>query len=155
MLFIVTCLIFVFFYTGDNVTTPNCIIIPLNPSFLHADGGINSGTSNVMVNCKCFDVNYQQIRWYFPGQRKVTFSYAESEDLPYVINGTLIIPIFNNSYQGTYHCGVGNDSVFVANISLTLWTGMSVYLHACERVCVCTCMCTCVFVAELFRQSTE
>ena len=133
MLFIVTRLVFALF-TGENVTTPNCIIIPLNPSFLPADGGINSGTSNVMIDCKCFDVNYQQIRWYFPGQRKVTFNYTESEDLPYVINGTLIIPIFNDSYQGTYYCGIGNDSVFVVNISLTLCTGM------CLFVCVCVCV---------------
>ena len=137
MLFIVTCLIFVLYtYTGENVTTPTCIIIPLNPSFIPADGAVHNGTSNVMINCKCLNFDYQHIRWYSPDQRKVPFNYTESEDLPYVIKGTLIFPIFNNSYQGTYYCGVRNDSVFDANITLTLWTGMLVCVHVCACMCV-------------------
>ncbi|XP_065903856.1 uncharacterized protein [Dysidea avara] len=115
-------------FRGKNITTPICIIIPLNPSFLPADSGINNGTSNVMINCKCFNIDYQQIRWYSPNEEEVPFNYTETEDLPYVINGTLIIPIFSDSYQGTYYCGVGNDSVFGANISLTLWTGNNYYI---------------------------
>ena len=94
-----------------------------------------------MISCKCFNINYQQIRWYSASQRKVPFNYTESEDIPYVINGTLIIPIFNDLYQGTYYCGVGNDSLFGANISLTLWTGMCVYL--CVSACVCVCVRLC------------
>ena len=102
-----------------------------------------------MINCKCFNIDYQQIRWYSPNEEEVPFNYTETEDLPYVINGTLIIPIFSDSYQGTYYCGVGNDSVFGANISLTLWTGMYVCLCCvCACVCVCArvraCVCVCV-----------
>ena len=143
----VTCLPFAL-YTGKDATAPTCIIIPLNPSFIPNDGGINNGTSNVMINCKCLNIDYQQIRWYSPDEEDIPFNYTETEDLPYVINGTLIIPIFNDSYQGTYYCRVGNDSVSVWNISLTLWTGVCVYVCVCVCVSVCAralvCMSVCV-----------
>ena len=96
-----------------------------------------------MINYKCFNIDYQLIRWYSPNEEEVPFNYTETEDLPYVINGTLIILIFNDSYQGTYYCGIGNDSMFGANITLTLWTGTCVL---CVRVFVCLCVCVCVCV---------
>ena len=123
--------------TGD-VTATKCIITPINPSFLSTDDGINNGTLNVMINCNCINVGNQQIKWYSPDKKEVSFNYTEPEDMPYVLMGTLIIPIFNNSYQGAYYCGVMNDSMFGANINLTLWTGM--YGYACVRLSVCQCI---------------
>ena len=105
---------------------PKCIVIPMNPSILSADGGIYNGTSNVMINCNCINTDNQEIRWYSP---TITISNAVSEDSPYLIqgSGTLIFPLFNDLYQGTYYCGVRNDSMFAANFSLTLWTGMLIF----------------------------
>ena len=102
---------------------PKCIITPTNPSILSADGGIVNGTSNVMINCNCIDADYQEIMWHSP---TIPLNNAVSEDSPYVIqgSGSLIFPLFNDSHQGIYYCGVRKDSMFAANISLTLWTGM-------------------------------
>ena len=82
-----------------------------------------------MITCNCFNTDYQQIRWYSPDEEEIL---AEPEDLPYVIQekGTLVIPVFNNSYQGTYYCGIGNDSLFTSTISLTLWIGMCVFVYS-------------------------
>ena len=112
------------FYTEKDVMLPNCIITPINPAVLAVDGGINNGTSNVMMKCNCLSTNYQDIRWYSPNKEEITLHYAE--DTPYLIqeSGTLVFPIFNDTYQGTYYCGVGNDSMFAANVSLNVWTGM-------------------------------
>jgi len=88
-----------------------------------------------MINCNCINIGNQQIRWYSPDEKEVSFNYIEPEDTPYVIMGTLIIPIFNDSYQGAYYCGVMNDLMFGANINLTLWTGMFVYTCVCLSVC--------------------
>lgn len=75
-----------------------------------------------MIKCNCTDTDYQDIRWYSPDEEKI--SPNGSSDLPYYVpkNGTLIIPTFNDSYKGTYYCGVGDKAMFAANISLTLWT---------------------------------
>ena len=57
-------------------------IIPLNPCFIFADGGINRGTGNVMINCNYFNTDYQQIiRWYSPDEEEIL---EEPADLPYV-----------------------------------------------------------------------
>ena len=79
-----------------------------------------------MINCNCFNFADQQIKWYSPDEKEIPFNYAEPEDLPHVIleKGTLVIPVFNELYQGTYSCGVENDSMLAANISLTVWNGV-------------------------------
>jgi len=117
------------FVTGENVTAPNCTITPLKPSFLPVGGGVlYNGTSNVIINCNCTNFGYQQIRWYSPNEEVVPFNSTGPEDLPYVTleDRNLVIPMFNDSYEGTYYCGVENESLFGAKISLTLWTGMCI-----------------------------
>jgi len=117
--------------TEEDFTASHCFIIPLNPSFLFADGGINHGTRNVMINCNCFNTDYQTITWYSPKKQQIPFQLTEPGDLPYAIKekGTLVIPVFNNLYQGTYYCGIGNNPLFASNISLTLWTGMFMFVN--------------------------
>ena len=123
-----------FFYAEKDLALPNCIIIPLYPSTLHADGGINNGTSNVIMKCSCIDTDYQEIRWYSPDEKEITLNYAG--DAPYFIqeSGALIFPIFNNLHQGIYYCGVESDSTFAANISLTPWTGM--HFNQCNLILI-------------------
>ena len=122
--------------TGEDTTFPNCIIFPLNPSFPPTDGAVNNGTSNVMINCLCYNIDNQQIRWYSPVKEQISLNSAEPKDLPYVIleKGTLVIPLFNDSYEGTYYCGIENNSILTANINLTLWTGMCVSVSELQYI---------------------
>ena len=116
-------------FIGNNVTLPNCIIIPINPSYLPAGGGINNGTSNVTIQCNCISTGPEEIRWYSPDGKEITDNYVEALDTPYVVqqSGILMLPIFNKSHQGTYYCGVGKNPMIAASINLTLWAGMFVY----------------------------
>jgi len=119
-------------YSEKNVKVSKCIIMPTNPVVLFTDGGINNGRSNVMMKCNCFDTEPQEIKWYSPDEKEITLTYSRPDGAPYLVqrNGTLIFPIFNSSYQGTYLCGIGYDSPFVANISLKLWTGMCLMFYS-------------------------
>jgi len=122
------CIVVLFCFVGKDITASNCSITPLNPFSLLADGRINNGTPNVMIKCNCTNTDYRQIRWYSPDKKEIPFQLSEPGDLPYFVleKGTLIIPIFNDSYQGTYYCGVKNGT---ANISLTLWTQSGMYVY--------------------------
>ena len=120
-------------YTGF-VYAPNCTITPLNPTFLPADGGvIYNGTSHVMIKCNCMNVDYGKVTWHSPNKEEIPLAHAVNKYLPYIIqdNGTLVIPVFNDSFQGTYYCGVGNNSIFSANISITL-PGMHSRCHSLD-----------------------
>ena len=116
-------------YTDQSVTVPNCFIIPINPSVLTADGGISNGTSNVTMRCFCLDFGFQEIRWYSSDKKEIMLKYAA--EMPYLIqdSGTLVFPIFSDSHQGIYYCGVRSNSMFAANISLTLWTTGMYMVH--------------------------
>ena len=123
-----TCMPFVL-CTDQSVTVPNCFIIPINPSVLTADGGISNGTSNVTMRCFCLDFGFQEIRWYSSDKKEIMLKYAA--EMPYLIqdSGTLVFPIFSDSHQGIYYCGVRSNSMFAANISLTLWTTGMYMVH--------------------------
>ena len=126
--------ILVFCFHSEEINHPNCVITPMNPSVLAGSKVINV-TSSVIIKCICVNANadFNKIRWYSPDKKEITDNNAESEDTPYLIqnSGTLVFPIFSDSHQGIYYCGVGKDSVFVANINLTLWTGMYVQIMYC------------------------
>ena len=102
-----------------------CTITPLNSTTLTANGGaLASGTENVMIQCSCTINNDSAlIRWYNPDGSQILYgghtNYVNGTPY-YTINKsntniTLIIPTFNDSYDGTYNCGRKvNSNEFVA-----------------------------------------
>ena len=98
-----------------------CIITPINPTTLTAAGGVlANGTENVMIRCNnCTDGNrtLDRVRWYDPDRTRLM--YISPWNASYYVAGTphftrvnyadndviLVIPTFNDSYDGTYICG--------------------------------------------------
>ena len=95
-----------------------CTITPINPTTLTAAGGVlASGTVNVMIQCNCTDNGgtLTNIRWYDPNEIRLVdpdrnddyvagtphFSRIDDDG----DNIILVIPTFNDSYDGTYTCG--------------------------------------------------
>ena len=95
-----------------------CTVTPLNPTTLTATGGVlPNGTMNVMIQCNCTNDDgtvVRTVRWYDPdGTRLVTlgrrrfdasaphFTRVDGSDTHVI----LVIPTFNDSYDGIYKCG--------------------------------------------------
>ena len=119
-----------------DVSTQRCTVTPLNPTTLTATGGaLGNGTVNVRIRCVCpITGKCKYARWFdintnFVVQSSHSIYVAGS---PYYIRSTtnpdtdvtLVIPTFNDSYDGTYHCGVRvNDTEFTspsAAVTLTI-----------------------------------
>ena len=94
-----------------------CTITPINPTILTTAGGVlASGTVNVMIQCNCTYDNgtvVNPVRWYDPDGTQLLVSannkyvagtpyYSREPDNTNII---LVIPTFNDSYDGTYTCG--------------------------------------------------
>ena len=109
-----------FIHSVFNVSAQGgCTITPINPTTLTAAGGIlASGTENVMIQCNCTDDNgtvIDPVRWYDPdGNRLVDLDRNSSyvAGIPHfsILDGAddnilLVIPTFNDTYDGTYTCG--------------------------------------------------
>ena len=113
-----------------------CTVTPLNPTTLTTTGGaVVNGTVNVMIRCFCpLTGYYQNLRWFDTNKNYFVQSNHERyvADSPYFIRSTsnhhtgviLVIPTFNDSYVGTYNCGVKvNDTEFtspIAAVTLTI-----------------------------------
>ena len=94
-----------------------CIITPINPTTLTTAGGVlASGTENVMIRCNCTYYNgtvIDRVSWYDPDGTRLLVSDNDNyvAGTPYYnrepndINIALVIPTFNDSYDGTYYCG--------------------------------------------------
>ena len=94
-----------------------CTITPINPTTLTAAGGVlANGTVNVMIQCNCSNDDgtvVNRVRWYNPnGTRLVVITNSDYvAGTPYYsrepddTNIALVIPTFNDTYDGTYHCG--------------------------------------------------
>ena len=104
----------------DVAAQARCTITPISPTTLTAAGGVlPNGTENVMIRCTCSEDDgsvITRIRWYGPDgiivPRFDTAHYIVGA--PHHIrasgdydnrNITLVIPTFNDSYDGTYTCG--------------------------------------------------
>ena len=94
-----------------------CTITPINPTTLTAAGGIlDIGTVNVTIQCNCIYGNgtiIPNLRWYNPNGTKLRFNthYRYVVGTPYYRrelerNFVLIIPIFSDSNNGIYTCGM-------------------------------------------------
>ena len=98
----------------------SCTITPINPTTLTTAGGVlPNGTENVMIRCNCSEDDgsvITSIRWYKPdgsivprigtnshiaGAPHITRPSGDSDNR----NITLVIPTFNDSYDGNYICG--------------------------------------------------
>ena len=118
------------------VSAQSCTITPLNPTTLTAAGGaLVSGTTDVRIQCVCTVTNdAQRVRWF---DINTQFLMRSSHDAyvagsPYFIPNatnprrdiTLVIPIFSDSYDGTYNCGIRvTDTEFTspsAAVTLTI-----------------------------------
>ena len=113
-----------------------CAITPLSPTTLTATGGkIASGTMNVTIQCSCTDSNGEavdRVRWYDPdGTRLISSDNKDfNATVPHFervnnVDGDiiLVIPIFSDSFNGTYTCiGVSSNvaSLGSPNASVTL-----------------------------------
>ena len=127
-----------------DVSAQSCTITPLNPTTLTATGGaLVSGTMNVMILCNCTNHDgtvLKTVRWYDPaGTRLVSedsnrfdastphFTKVDSGDTHVI----LVIPIFTNSYDGTYKCGnrkgESDDGPGLPNIYVTLVGELMIY----------------------------
>ena len=96
-----------------------CTITPINPTTLTAAGGVlANGTMNVMIQCSnCTDDGgtLSEIRWYDPNEIRLVDPDRNDDYMagtPYYSrvggaddNIILVIPTFNDSYDGTYTCG--------------------------------------------------
>ena len=96
-----------------------CTITPINPTTLTAAGGVLlSGTENVMIQCNnCTNDDggtLGRVRWYDPDGnrllRPVNNAYVPGAPYYARVNYAnndiiLVIPTFNDSYDGMYTCG--------------------------------------------------
>ena len=98
------------------VAEEECTITPLNSTNLTSTGGtLAFRTENVMIQCNCIVNNDSaKIRWYNPDGIRILCRGRNNSvnGTPYVTTNTksktsitLVIPKFNDSYDGTYNCG--------------------------------------------------
>ena len=99
----------------------NCTVTTINPANLTATGkvlAIAYGTENVMIQCNCYNVNDEAlsfIRWFDANGSRIRYKthHKYVSGAIYLKRTTnygavLVLPIFNNSYDGIYTCGIGN-----------------------------------------------
>ena len=121
-----------------------CTITPTNPATLTAAGGvIASGTENVIIHCNCTDDDgtvVDPVRWHdLDGTRLLLSTHSSYvSGTPYYRRApnnatvTLVIPTFNESYNGTYTCGgkvnTGPPDPPNAAINLTIGSKLMMYV---------------------------
>ena len=107
---------FCIYSTVVNVSAQgSCTVTPTSPITLTAAGGVLvDGTQNVMIECRCVDgsnVALSPVRWFHPNNMRISSQSNTPTGAPYYISSdssrlaTLVIPTFNDSYDGTYTCG--------------------------------------------------
>ena len=126
----------------------SCTITPLNPTTLTATGGaLVSGTTDVRIQCVCTETI---VRWYNPSMTIIVTENHQDHggpNSPYVIRDsnnmdiTLVIPTFNDSFDGKYNCGirVSNTEFTSPSAAVTLTIGELMintvsYLYVCSNI---------------------
>ena len=126
----------------DVSAQSSCTVIPISPTTLTAAGGVlPNGTENVMMRCNCSEDDgtiITTVRWYDPEGNRLNRVNPGDDNIPSTPyytrssdhhnnnrNVTLVIPTFNDSYDGDYICGrriSGNNSPQppTATVSLTI-----------------------------------
>ena len=130
-----------------DVSAQSCTITPLNPTTLTATGGaLVNGTTDVRIQCVCTGNFNGNVRWYDINTEFVIQSshsrYVDSS--PYFVlstarDVTLVIPTFNDSYDGTYNCGIRVSSTQFTSPSaaVTLTIG-KLMINTVSYLCVAT-----------------
>ena len=141
-----------------DVSAQSCNVRPISPTTLTATGGaIVNGTMNVRIRCSCTESGgtaVDRVRWYDPdGTRLVSalntvkfnpdaphFTRVNTNDRDII----LVIPTFNDSYDGRYTCGRNADDRSVltpptADVTLTIISELminkiSCLLYVCSSV---------------------
>ena len=123
-----------------DVSAQSCTVTPLSPTTLTATGGaLPSGTMNVRIQCNCAERNggaVDVVRWYDPAGTRLVSSRNTGKfdgNVPHFTrvnvgndrNVVLVIPTFNDSYDGRYICGrdAADRSALTpptANVTLTI-----------------------------------
>ena len=120
----------------DESAQGSCTIFQLNPTTLTATGGaLLNGTMNVMIQCNCTNDDgtvVRTVRWYDPDGTRLNFSdHTHDPSAPHFarLNSSdthviLVIPTFNDYYDGTYTCGniegESDDGPGSPNVDVTL-----------------------------------
>ena len=135
-----------------DVSAQSCTITPMNPNTLTTTGGaIANGTSNVTIRCSCTESDgtaVQTVRWYDDtGSRLLSprFTAMFNPNVPYYtrVNGDfgnsidntdiiLVIPTFNDSYDGMYTCGreaASRSALTPPTADVTLTISSELYKH--------------------------
>ena len=111
------------YYAFNLSAQGNCSVTAINPTNLTAVDKVFAivyGTENVMIQCNCFDVNEKalsSIKWFDSNGIRLRFQrnhkyIAGDLHLMRTHNNSgviLVIPMFNNSYDGVYTCGIGRN----------------------------------------------
>ena len=92
-----------------DVSAQSCTITPTSPDDLDPTGGvIVDGTVNVMIECRCGG----RVRWFYRNTTRIVNQANTPPGDPFFIPAinlaTLVIPIFNDTTDGIYTCGLGN-----------------------------------------------
>ena len=116
--------------SADTSAENKCTITPLNSTNLTVSDGVLSityGLKNVRIQCNCSAASgmiLRPIRWFDPHGR--TIEKNNETVLDYFTensgdrNVVLVIPIFNESHEGIYSCGFGNNFLTKQSINVDL-----------------------------------
>ena len=136
----------------DVSAQASCTITPINPITLTTAGGVlPNGTENVMIQCNCSDNDGSVIatlRWFDPDGNVLDRFGTDSfiAGTPHFTrtsgdidnrNITLVIPTFNDSYDGNYTCGRRRSGSLIsptASVSLTIGGKLIVYRNIINPV---------------------
>ena len=110
------------YYTFILSAQGNCTVTAINPANLTATDkvlAIAYGTENVMIQCNCYNVNDKALRftrWFDSNGIRIQYKthHTYVSGAIYLKRTTnygvvLVIPLFNNSYDGIYTCGNGKN----------------------------------------------
>jgi len=121
--------VFILHSVVDISTQSSCTVTPISPPTLTAGGGVlASGTENVTFQCNC-SIGAPNARWYDPNGDLVHLATSNRyvAGSPYHVDGdnnaTLVIPTFNDLYDGTYTCrrrGSDESSPTATTVTLTI-----------------------------------
>ena len=124
----------------DVSAQASCTVTPINPTTLTTAGGVfnlPNGTENVIIRCNCsYNDGYviTNARWWYldgiipprvdsgddiPSTPYYTRASGDTNNR----NITLVIPTFNDSYDGNYICGRrrgGSPRAPTVTVSLTI-----------------------------------